>query len=263
MKFVILSDLHVGPEAYYHGVLRKINKNVNEMLSNFVNVVNNEIKPDFVIVMGDIIEDDNYENDMKNMKSVKNILSELNCDVHYVIGNHDLRNMPEDDVLNILKLKSPYYSFDSKDIHFIVLYSKRSGEKGALIPHDQLKWLEKDLSKMDKKCIIFVHYGLADQDLKGNPWFDGRPEACLIKNRIDVRNVIKQSDKVIAVFNGHLHWDKKHVHDSIPYFTIQSIIENEDDKNLPSGAYAIVNIGSKKILVDVRGNYPKKFEHVI
>ncbi len=104
-----------------------------------------------------------------------------------------------------------------------------------------------------------MHHGLAEQNLKGNPWFEDRPDSCLIKNREEVRSILENSNKVVVVFNSHLHWDKMNLHKSIPYFTLQSLTENEDDKGLPSRAFHIVDLDKGKINVEVRGNYPKFF----
>jgi alkaline phosphatase len=111
--------------------------------------------------------------------------------------------------------------------------------------------------------LVFVHHGLSDQDLTGNPWFEGKPEDSLIANRKEIREILERSGKVLAVFNSHLHWDKQDNHNNIPYFTIQSLVENEGDKGIASEAYAIVNIDDDKIGVEIKGNYSKKFSVTI
>ncbi len=161
----------------------------------------------------------------------------------------------------MFRYKKLYYSFDSGKLHFIVLCSKVSGDETIWISNEQKKWLKKDLGSTDKKCVVFVHHGLADQDLTGNPWFEGNPENCLIANRKEIRNMLSRSKKVIAVFNSHLHWDRQDFHDGIPYFTIQSLVENENDMGLASETRAVVNIVDDKIDVEIIGNYCKNFSH--
>lgn len=261
MKFAILTDIHLGPEIYFKGVLRKINKNVKIYLDEFVEEMNSNVRPEFVAVLGDLVEDDNKNNDENNIFYILKLLEKLECPVYYVVGNHDLRNISEDELMRMFSQNRLYYSFDSGDFHFIVLFSKTINEESILIADEQKIWLEEDLNKTDKKCIIFVHHGLADQDLEGNPWFEGKPELCLVANRAEIRNILERSDKVLAVFNGHLHWDRQDVHNSIPYFTIQSLIENEENKGIASEAYAIVNIVNDKVDVEIKGNYPKSFSH--
>lgn len=261
MKFAILTDIHLGPEEYYKGILRKINKNVKKYLDNIIVKINNT-KPEFLIILGDLIQDENYENDRKNLNYIIKALSKVNCPVYYIAGNHDLKNISEDELAKLFNQKKLYYSFESGEYHFIVLFSKRFKDKIQFYISDKQKeWLEKDLNKTRKKCVIFNHYGLADQDLTGNPWFEGKPEKSLIMNREEIRNILDKSKKVIAVFNSHLHWNKKDIHNEILYFTIQSLVENEMDKGIASEAYAIVDIKKNKIKVDVKGNYPREFSH--
>mgnify|MGYP001571131869 FL=1 len=261
MKFAILTDIHLGPEGHYKGVLRKINKDVKFFLDDFVAEMNNNAKPEFVVVLGDLVEDDNEINDKDNIDYIVKLLKKLECPVYYVAGNHDLKNISEDELTNLFNQKRLYYSFDSGSFHFIVLFSRVSEDRSIWIPDEQKEWLKQDLNKTDKKSIVFVHHGLADQDLTGNPWFEGKPENCLITNRTEIRNIFSTSNKVIASFNSHLHWDKQDIHDNIPYFTIQSLTENEDDKGIASETHAVVNIEGNKVRVYIKGNYSKKFLH--
>ncbi len=259
MKFAILTDIHLGPKGYYKGILRKISKDVKIFLDNFVDEMNNNVKPEFVVILGDLVNGVDEVTDKNNIDYIIKLLKKLECLVYYVAGNHDLKNISEDELINLFNQKQLYYSFDSGSFHFIVLFSRVSENRTILIPDKQKEWLKQDLNKTDKKSVVFVHHGLADQDLTGNPWFEGRPENCLIANRSEIRNIFSASNKVIASFNGHLHWDKQDIHDNIPYFTIQSLTENEDNKGIASETHAVVNIEDNKVNVDIKGNYSKKF----
>ncbi len=253
----------MGPDGFYQGVQRKIGANAVKFVDNFIETMNNEVKPSFVVVLGDLIEDENPENDKKNTSFLVEAFGKLCCPVYFVAGNHDLKNISENELADIFKQKSLFYSFDSDNLHCIVLLSKKAQAKegGFIIPEEQLEWLKKELNNAEKDCLVFMHASLADQDLDGNPWFSGRPDACLIKNRNEVRNILENSGKVKAVFNGHLHWDKMHLHNSIPYFTLQSLVENEDDKGIPSQSYSVIDVDDKEIAVKIKGNYPKVFIH--
>ncbi|MCB0334472.1 MAG: hypothetical protein KDD55_13295, partial [Bdellovibrionales bacterium] len=52
-----------------------------------------------------------------------------------------------------------------------------------------------------------------------------------------------------------------HVVNNIPYFTIQSYIEDAKDNGVRSEAYASVSISSQQITVKIRGAYPTTFSH--
>lgn len=261
MKFAILTDIHLGPEGHFNGVLRKINKDAKIFLDDFVEEMNGNVKPEFTVVLGDLVEDDNEANDKNNVSYIVKLLKKLKSPVYYAAGNHDLRNISEKDLAELFHYEKLYYSFDSGNLHFIVLFSRASKDETIRISDEQREWLQKDLDSTDRKCVVFVHHGLADQDLTGNPWFEKKPEYCLIENRKEIRHIVSESKKVIAVFNSHLHWDRQDFHDGIPYFTIQSLVENEGDNGLASEAHAIVNIIDDKVDVEVKGNYVKSFPH--
>ena len=95
MKFAILTDIHLGPEGHYKGVLRKMNKDVKIFLDDFVAEMNNNVKPEFVVVLGDLVEDDNEINDKNNIDYIVKLLKKLECPVYCVAGNHDLKNISE------------------------------------------------------------------------------------------------------------------------------------------------------------------------
>lgn len=263
MRFAIITDIHYGPRFFLKGVQRRLNENAKDMVNDFITDMNDNEKPSFVISLGDSIEHDSNKKDKKRFKELLKTFDKLNCPSYFATGNHDLINLSKDELKEILHKKELYYSFDKEGLHFVILFSEPQKDYSSLVSDRQLKWFKKDLEKTKKKTIVLIHHGLADQNLKGNPWFEGRPKNCLVSNRKEIRKIIEDSQKVISVFNSHLHWDKKNTHKGIPYFTIQSLTENEADKGLPSRAYAIIDIKNKKIDVKIKGNYPKKFTHSI
>ncbi|MBU3922631.1 metallophosphoesterase [Patescibacteria group bacterium] len=105
MKFAILTDIHLGPEGHYKGVLRKINKDVKFFLNDFVEEMNNNVKPNFVVVLGDLVEDDNEINDKNNLDYILKLLKKLECSVYYVAGNHDLKNISEEELSELFNQK--------------------------------------------------------------------------------------------------------------------------------------------------------------
>jgi alkaline phosphatase len=82
-----------------------------------------------------------------------------------------------------------------------------------------------------------------------------------VENRAEVRAVLEASGKVIAVFNGHLHRNNMWTHNGIPYFTLQSCVEDVSNTGTPSKSYTIVTVEGEKVSVDVRGGDPATFSH--
>lgn len=274
MKFAIINDIHYGPynAGYLNGVQRKLTSQSQKLLEEFVTKMNNDVKPAFVVNLGDSIEDVNDRTeDMKAFTMVKNTLSTLKMRCYYLIGNHDVRTLAENEVAELLGYERMYYSFDYEDFHYIALSFTITGDHttvlkdiSSVIPERQLQWLQNDLASTSKDAVVFEHYGLADNDMKGNFWFEKEPHYALLTNRQEVRSILEKSGKVKAVFNAHQHWNSMNVHNNIPYFTVTSLVENTNNDGTASEAHTVVEITKKDIQVLVNGNdsaeYLYKFE---
>ncbi|MFA6274454.1 MAG: metallophosphoesterase [Candidatus Paceibacterota bacterium] len=267
LKFAIISDIHFfGNENHrmFNGVIRKMTQHSLPLLNEFIKKMNEKVEPAFVVNLGDAIENIDKKNDIKNLTQVLNILNKLTCPVYNLIGNHEQRKIELKELEKIIKHKPVYYSFDKDYYHFVVLYSDDYDKKGPIIDNVQKEWLKNDLKDTNKLTIVFVHHGLAEQNLIGNFWFEGKPERSLIHNKEEIRKIFEDSKKVKAVFNGHLHWNKMDVHNEIPYFNIQSLVENFKEKDLPSKTWAIVELSRDCIKVDIQGedkeNYIYQFK---
>jgi alkaline phosphatase len=271
MKFAIINDMHVGPpeSGYAKGIQRKLVTKAEPLVEEFVKKMNNEEHPEFVVNLGDSIEDvNNREVDIASFKRAISLLAPLDMPIHYLIGNHDIRTLTQEEIADILGYDQMYYSFDHDSYHFVVLsfemigdHTNKLGDIGAVVPQKQLEWLKNDLSQSQKPVVVFVHYGLADDDMQGNFWFEKAPQYGLMKNRAEVRRVLEDSGKVRAVLSAHQHWNRMLVHSDIPYITVTSLVENFNNDGIPAEAYTIVGIDEKKITVDVKGNDPARFEH--
>jgi Icc protein len=241
----------------------KLTEHAEPYLNEFVGFISQAGSIAFAIQLGDLIQDADLEVDRINFKKAVDLLSRSPSPVHHVIGNHDSRHLTFEELQRILGLGNLYYSFDEDLYHFIVLHTLGSGPEtsAVILPDDQLGWLQKDLAETDKPTFVFSHHSFADQDLTGNPWFEGLPEECLVGNREDVRKVFRESKKVAAVINGHLHWNHIDWHDGIPYITVQSATENIDNHDTPAHAWGIMEIHDRSFSFIQYGNDPFKHQH--
>lgn len=270
MKFAIISDTHVGSSGGdYKEVQRKLISESERLVKQFVEKMNRQDLPEFVVNLGDSIEDVNDRKiDIKEFKKVIELLSKLKMPSYWLVGNHDLRTLDQDEIAEMLGYKHMYYSFNHGGYHFIVLsfimtgdHTRVHGDIYTEVPKEQVEWLKDDLSKTNAPTIVFTHYGLAEDDMKGNFWFETAPEKGLIGNRRQIRKILEEHGNVRAVISGHQHWNRMFVHDGIPYFTVTSLVENFKNDSIPSEAHTIVDLEEDKIVVDVRGNDPARFEY--
>ena len=70
-KIVLFSDLHYAPELPVNNgsrIERKLMQYAKPMLEKITNKINNEIKPDTAIYLGDFVEDFNdHDKDIENL----------------------------------------------------------------------------------------------------------------------------------------------------------------------------------------------------
>lgn len=270
MKFAIINDIHSGPDdsGFKGNVQRKLTYEAERLVKEFVEEMNTQENPEFVINLGDFIEDVNLrDTDIRYFQKTYELLSHLSMPVYALIGNHDVRTLSEDDIAKMLGYEKMYYSFDKGDYHFIALSFVMTGDHThnhadikAEVPKEQMEWLKEDLAKTDKPTIIFIHYGLAEDDMKGNFWFASEPRYGLLDNREAIRTILEESGKVKAVLSGHQHWNRMNIHNGIPYFVVTSLVENFRNDGTPTEAHTVVNLDGEKIVVEVKGKDPAKFE---
>jgi alkaline phosphatase len=131
-----------------------------------------------------------------------------------------------------------YHSFDAGEHHFIVLdacfrkdgvgYGRKNSQwMDANISPAELEWLQADLRATNRKTIAFVHQRL---DLDNAPG---------IGNSVEVRKILEQSGKVLAVLQGHYHKNYYREIGGIHYCTLAGMIEGIGREN---NAYARMDV---------------------
>ncbi len=263
LVFTLVSDLHFGKEARYDGKLRKLTAEAPQLTARFVEKMNDAVHPDLVFNLGDDIEDETRELDLQRYGHCMGALSRCQAKIYHVAGNHDLINLSEGDLLRFWGRQGHlYYSFDHGDVHFVILQTHEQQDVSVRIDDEQLAWLEGDLASAARPTIVLMHHTASEQDISHNRWFYRAPHLCKIVERRRLRRILEASGKVVAVFNGHLHWNHFDLCGGIPYITVQSLIENldEDAPGRPASAYAVCRLSDKRLIVEVEGNDPARYQ---
>ncbi len=256
MRFALITDVHVGPEARFRGKLRKLTAHSLRLVDAFVQEMNQTFHPDLVINLGDVVEDQDPAHDLENYGAFMERLARLCCPVLNVAGNHDSIHLTDAELARFWKHNGPlYYSCDLGPLHFVVLRTEETRDLVVGLPEKQLTWLEADLAQASLPSVVLMHHPASEMSFVGNRWFEQHPELALVENRRALRRILQKSGKVAAVFNGHVHWNHCDVHDAIPYVSVQSLIENLDDDapGRPARAFAQVRVESDALDVEVLG----------
>jgi 3',5'-cyclic-AMP phosphodiesterase len=259
----IVTDLHFGPEARFGGKLRKMTHQAGDLARDFVRKMNDEVRPDLVVNLGDDIEDESREADFERYGECQAILRSARAPLVNVAGNHDLVNLNRDDLGQFWGRTGPlYYAFDHGGWHFVVLHTIERQDVEIRVPDTQLEWLRADLAAGHARAIVLMHHSASEQMLDDSRWWPGRAHLALVKERAALRRIFEESGCVRAVVNGHLHWNHLDVIAGIPYVTVQSLIENMDDDapGRAAASHAILRLTDRRMIVRVRGNDPARYQ---
>ena len=95
------------------------------------------------------------------------------------------------------------------------------------IPADQVEWLQEDLRRAGGPTIVFIHQRLDVSNSYG------------VKNAAEVRQVLENSGKVLAVLQGHSHENDYQEIAGIHYCVLAAMIEGAGEKN---NAYSTMDL---------------------
>ena len=188
-------------------------------------------KVTFVVELGDLIDAaDTVETEQRYLKTINKEFSAISKDRHYVLGNHCVDTLTKAEFLDGVEQKRAYYSFDRGDFHFVILdacfrsdgepYGRKNSKwMDSNIPAAEMEWLQGDLKSTKKKTVVFAHQRL---DVSTNHG---------VKNGPEVRKILEESGKVLAVFQGHSHQNDLNDIGGIHYCTLLAMVEGSGAEN--------------------------------
>ncbi len=242
LSFGIVTDVHYA-DTDPNGS-RKYRESLAKM-TEFVKLMNDK-KVDFIIELGDLKDQGKpitEESTLMYLVAIEKVYGQFYGLRYHVLGNHDVDSISKEQFLARVENTgiakgSTHYSFDMKGIHFVVLDANYSADGSdydhgkfnwtdANVPLKQLNWLKKDLASSTKPVITFVHQQL---DVTGSTG---------VKNGPQVRQVLQDSKRALAVFQGHHHAGHYSYIEGVHYYTLKGMVEGSGDQN---NSYAIVEV---------------------
>ena len=196
-------------------------------------------RPDHVVELGDFIDAaDSVEVEKGYLKRINKDFSALPGKKHYVLGNHCVDTLTKREFLDGVSQPKSFYGFDAGGYHFVVLdacfrsdgrsYQRKNFDwTDPNIPAHEVEWLKADLAATDRKTVVFVHQRL---DPAGT---------YSVRNAAEVRRVLEESHKVLAVFQGHSHENHHALVNGIHYCTLVGMVEGTGKEN---NGYAILDL---------------------
>ena len=112
-----------------------------------------------------------------------------------------------------------------------------------------MAWLEADLQQTSYPTVIFAHQRLDDENSRYG-----------VKNAPVVRNILQQSQVVMAVLQGHNHiWDYRAI-SGIHYFSLLALVEGA---GLENNAYSTLSLHKDRHIVLHGEGSNSPFRHLI
>jgi 3',5'-cyclic-AMP phosphodiesterase len=207
-EFSFLTDIHLRPDM---GAPKGFQMAIDAV---------NRLNPDFVLTGGDLVFDvlrGNKQRGDSLFLLYKEMSSRFKMPVYHCMGNHDLfaiyEESPEDENHPDYKygmftrhLGEPYYSFEHKGWHFIVLNSldvTDDKKYRGFIAGDQMKWLEETLGKIAKNSpvVVVTHLPL----ITTWSFVNGGGGTRNVENSAEVFSLF-ENHNLKLVLQGHIHW---------------------------------------------------------
>jgi len=206
-SFVFLPDLHLYPDSLVEASFSQLGKRINHL------------KPDFVIMGGDMIYTAKNVNDAKAkilFDLMDRELAQFRMPVHLMMGNHETVGITAESGIDKTnpnwgkqmyekRYGNTYYSFIYGGWKFFILDGIRILEKEKNytegVDHTQMEWIRSELENTDKKVplVISIHIPII------NPHAMEEPKSqALSENSKTVLNMFKDHN-LKMILQGHNH----------------------------------------------------------
>lgn len=222
LDFIHITDTHIS--ANRDDTSYKALGSSSMLLRDAVEQINNIKGLDFVLFTGDMVDSATRE----NYDEYYRVLSKLKYPTLNAFGNHDLSygNLTKEEVLNIVKMYNPnytfndtYYAFTPKtDYRIIILdgVSADTSTSNGRLSEEQLRFLDDELSQnQDKIVVIGLHFPPVEPFVSNEH---------MLTNAQQMNEILIKYKNPIIVLSGHYHATKLRQIGNIVYVSTPSTV---------------------------------------
>ncbi len=255
IRFGVVTDSHY---ANRDPLNNRFYRQAPQRMQEFVDVMNRE-KVNFVVHLGDFKDEDprkRPQDTLQYLKLLEGIYARFQGPRYHCVGNHDVDSITKEQFLdNIVNSgisgDRSYYSYHSNGFHFVVLdanyhadgrdqfYKEGADWQDPNIPDVQLQWLKNDLKAASGPIVVFIHHPLFAYQREKYRFHVQQSE--------QVRQILEDSEQVLAVFQGHVHDEHYQFINGIHYYTQHAMVEFD---GLDNNSFSIVEVNAKSITIN-------------
>lgn len=230
-----ISDLHVGALAFQEKLL---NKAINEI---------NDLKPDVIIVTGDITENGYY----MEFERAAGYLEKIENPILVVPGNHDARHVGDQFFGELIKNRFNPLELEKKGLKIIGLDSSEPDLDYGKVGRAQQKYLEMELENAQKDLhkIIALHHHIIPVPKTGR-------ERNVLSDAGDILQSIIDGGANL-VLSGHKHMPHVWIMGDTTFATAGTV-SSLKLRGKEFASYNIININEDTIEIILRGGDGKQ-----
>ena len=251
MKLLIFGDLHYFGGDIRTAIFNTEKKQVRYALPMLEHVMAG-CDAQVCVNLGDLIQDDrDKQRDLDCFAEVLGKLSGFSCPCYSILGNHELKMMDAITDMEAVLGHKATYSLDLQGYHLVFLSPEVRPELGTArggcykaqyLGDSTIRWLENDLAENKLPALVFTHYPLAEDETEEDPLM-------FMKDRAQVKEILKNDPNLLAVFSGHQHVAKAFVENGVRYFLTGALVPSPDESGTVCGEYMEVVVEGGSLTV--------------
>lgn len=249
MKLLIFADLHYFGGDISTAIFNTEKKQVQYALPMLKHLMAH-CNADLCVNLGDLIQDDREkEKDLECFASTLAQLSGFSCPCHSILGNHELKMMDTIGDMEAVLGHDSTYSIDHGGYHLVFLSPEVRPElgirrggcyKAQYLGERTIQWLADDLAKNRLPALVFTHYPLAEDETVEDPLM-------FMKDREEVKAILRRDSHVLAVFSGHQHVAKEFTEDGVRHFLVGALCPAPDESGTVRSEYMEVTLSGSDL----------------
>ncbi|KRL04503.1 metallophosphoesterase [Liquorilactobacillus oeni] len=222
-RIVQISDTHLTPAGEVPSFNQQLDP-FDKLSQVFADVKKMEVKPDYVVITGDLIHEGTTSDYAELKKNLHKEEQNLGIPIFVLLGNHD-RTEPFYEGFLGQQAKSKFYQkVTLKGIDNYFLDTTFGNIEQGYLDQKQLDWLSEHLSKDNKNpALIFMHHPIAGASLK-------HMRFSVLQNGSELLQVCGQGN-VKGIFSGHIHFPTTYLTEGILNSVAESTAYHIDCRN--------------------------------